>query len=142
MAGRRDPFGDIDELFERLNRQFSELSQAFEGEIGAGVDVDLADRGDELVVTADLPGFDRDDIDLRLEDDRLHIRAEYSADETAEDARYHVRERRHRSVSRAIPLPSPVRADETNAEHNNGVLTVTLPKVEPSDSAGHRIDVE
>ncbi|XVH30351.1 Hsp20/alpha crystallin family protein [Haloferacaceae archaeon DSL9] len=151
MPDRRDPFGDLDELFERLNRQFTDFGRQFEGGMGGmggvgalagGMHVDLAESDDSIVVTADLPGFDRDDIEIRIDEQTLTISAssEETAEQTDEDLHYHKRERHHRTVSRRLRLPTDVEGDEASASYQNGVLTVTLPKVQADE--GHHIDIQ
>jgi len=143
MAGRPNPFRELDELIERMNQQFGELSGGFESQrMLSDVSVDVADQGDQLVVTADLPGFSGDDIDLRVERESLTISAEYEAEETEETAQFHRQERRNESVRRQLPLPEAVEAQDASASYNNGVLTVTLPKLDPESSSGYQIDVE
>lgn len=139
---RRNPFEELEQLFERMSQQVEP------GEWGAlrrdGVSVDVVDLGDELEVTVDLPGYEREDIELTLSEGTLRIEAERETEqEEREDAdvRYVRRERRRESVSRSIRLPEAVEEDEATARYQNGVLTVTLPKVAP-DEAGQRIDIE
>ncbi|GAB6879213.1 Hsp20/alpha crystallin family protein [Halorubrum gandharaense] len=145
---RRDPFREIEELFERMGREFEEFGSDIEPAVSNDVNVDVAETDDELVVTADLPGFERDEIDVELREDALTIAASHTetveeeeAGEEGEEPHYHRRERRQRAVSRRIPLPAPVDAEATTAEYDNGVLTVTLPKQSPEKSDGHSIDV-
>lgn len=150
---RRDPFRDIEELFERMGREFEELGGTLETPMSADVAVDVAEDDEELRVTADLPGFDREEIDVELRDDALTIAAtreetsetdvdvDEGNDNGADDVRYHVRERRTRAVSRRIPLPAPIDPEGASASHTNGVLTVTLPKRSATDSDGHSIDI-
>ncbi|MDB2223946.1 Hsp20 family protein [Halorubrum ezzemoulense] len=164
---RRDPFDEIEELFERMGREFEELGGTLEGtgpEVprfpGArDVDVDVVEDDEAITVVADLPGFDADDVDVELRDDALVIsgsREESSEFDIAEedgaddpddgesgpaDVRYHRRERRRSSVSRRVPIPEPVEADAAAASFDAGVLTVTLPKRSPDDDRGHTIDV-
>jgi HSP20 family protein len=143
MPEKPNPFEELDELIERMNREFGELSRTFEGGgVLAEVAVDVADTGDDIVVTADLPGFDESDIDLRAERDAVTLSAESDRETVADDAHYHRKERSHQSVSRRIPLPSEVDAESATASHTNGVLTVTLPKRDPDAAGGHEIDVE
>ncbi len=156
---RTNPFDDIEQLFGRSpfggDRAWSRDDRT--------ADVDVAEYDDELLVMADLPGYDRETIDVRVTDGRLTIRAERDSshgnatrdDETREltdhhegshddaNRRYLRRERRHESITRSIEIPIPVREDEASATFRNGVLTVTLPK--PTDHRtddGHRIDIE
>ncbi|TKX58485.1 Hsp20/alpha crystallin family protein [Halorubrum sp. SS7] len=162
---RRDPFDEIEDLLERMGREFEELGGTLEGagpEVprfpGAReVDVDVIEDDESITVVADLPGFDADDVDVELRDDALVIAgsreesAEFAAEgDDAADAgdagegdevRYHRRERRLRSVSRRVPVPEPVEADAATASFAAGVLTVTLPKRSPDDDRGHTIDV-
>jgi len=104
--------------------------------------VDVSDHGDELVVVADLPGFDREEIDLSVDDDQLTIAASHQVDaeETDEERSYVHRERASRTVRRSISLPVEVDAEGASAAYSNGVLTVTLPTL--AESSGHRIDID
>lgn len=93
------------------------------------MNIDVEDRDDEFVVTGDLPGFDKEDMDVKLSENTLKISA--NREESTEDERegeYIRQERSRRSVSRTVRLPEPVEEDEVNAHYKNGVLTVTLPK--------------
>jgi HSP20 family protein len=166
---RRDPFDEIEDLLERMGREFEELGGTLEGtgpEVprfpGArDVDVDVIEDDESITVVADLPGFDAADVDVELRDDALVISgsrensAEFavdgeteaeddaaeSADEADDGLRYHRRERRLQSASRRVRIPEPVEVDAAMASFDAGVLTVTLPKRSPDDDRGHTIDV-
>ncbi|MEF8780431.1 MAG: Hsp20/alpha crystallin family protein [Haloferacaceae archaeon] len=142
----RDPFREIEELFERMNRELDGLGGQFDPALsGRDVNVDVAEHDDDLVVTADLPGFHTDDIEVAVDDGSLTIEAdreETLEEEVSEDGpRYHRRERRRTAVSRRVRLPVEVDETEATAQYTNGVLTVTLPKLTAGD-AGHEIEVE
>lgn len=152
MSGRRNPFDEIEELFERMSRNFDDMSRQFQqegapalgGGTASGMSLDVADSDGEYVVTADLPGYGKDDIDVTVEGRRLSIHAERDQEtETGEpdQDRYIRRERRHERLSRTVTLPGEVAEGEASATHQNGVLTITLPKRE-AESSGNRIDVE
>lgn len=132
MSGRRDPFKEIEELFEQLNSGFADLSGEFEevGAAGGGVHVDVADADDEIVVVADVPGFEPEDIDVSVSDRQLRISAEHSAEteQEDEDTHYYRRERTQRAVSRTMTLPTDVDERKASASYENGVLTIELPK--------------
>ncbi|WP_020222210.1 Hsp20/alpha crystallin family protein, partial [Halarchaeum acidiphilum] len=74
---RRNPFDDIDRLFDRLNRQFEDAAEMLEegqgDAFGSGFAVDVEDADDEFVVTVDLPGFEKEDVDVRVQDRSLSI---------------------------------------------------------------------
>jgi len=142
MSEKPNPFEELDELIERMNDQFGELSRTFEGgNVLSEISVDVADHGEEIVLTADLPGFAEEDIDLHADEDSVTLSAAAES-ETVDDAHYHRKERSHQSVSRRVRLPESVDAASATASYTNGVLTVTLPKLDPDAPGGHEIDVE
>ena len=142
----RDPFSELDELFERLNRELDQFGGQFDPSLpGRGVKVDVAEHDDELVVTADLPGFEKDDIEVTIQEGTLTIEADREVESKQEadgddGPRYHRRERSRTAVSRRIRLPAEVDKADARATYANGVLTITLPKLK-SDDGGHTIDV-
>jgi HSP20 family protein len=140
MTRRRNPFDEIERMFDRMSDQFEDVGSVEEIEAGT-ISVDVAENDDEVTVTADLPGYDRDDIELAVRDGRLTIRAEREEETEEEDETYHRRERTHREVTRTLQLPADVEEGDASATYQNGVLTVTLPKAE-SGPEGTRIDVE
>lgn len=146
---RTTPFDDIDRLFERMNRRFAEFDSNL-GEMDRwsapmggirGISMDVANYDEEIVVVADLPGFEKENIDLSVTDDSLTVKATRESDEESESDAYVRRERSSESVQRSISLPAMVDADATSASYNNGVLTVTLPKLEKGEGS-HRIDID
>lgn len=146
MAKRSNPFDELERLLDQMEANFEEAARWWEREPSAtettAVSIDLEDREDELVLTADLPGFDTDDIDVRVTDNTLHLEAEHEeATEEEEEGEYVRRERRRRSVARSVSLPAAVETDDISATYTNGVLRVQMPKSEPS-SGGERIEIE
>lgn len=147
MSSRPNPFREIERLLENMGRQFDDASHMFEGNgpLARFADLeemalDLVDHDDEFVVTVDLPGFERDDIEVTVTDHRLRIEAEHEESLETDDESYLRRERRHRSASRSVRLPDAVDQEAVTATMKNGVLTVTLPKVE--SEAAHTIDIQ
>ncbi|MFC5971274.1 archaeal heat shock protein Hsp14 [Halomarina salina] len=126
---RRNPFEDIERMFEEMNEGF----RAFDTKITRGVAVDVVDQDDSYVVTADLPGYDKDDIDVRLSGNSLTIGASRETESSEEEERYVRQERSSESVSRTLRLPERVDEESTDASYNNGVLTITLGKASEDD---------
>lgn len=137
---RRNPFEEIEEMFERMNDQFGQFDQ-MSTPATQSVSVDLADHDDEFEVTADLPGYDRENIDLSVAERTLRITAERDEETEAGDENYLRRERRRQSVSRSLSLPEPVAETEASATYTNGILTVTLPKATGGEDS-RSIDIE
>lgn len=102
--------------------------------------VDLVEREDEFVATADLPGFERDDVDVRVTGRTLRIAAEHTAIGEGDAERFLRRERGRGSTHRSIRLPEDVDAERVNARLTNGVLIVTLPK--PDVEEARTIEIE
>lgn len=138
MSTRSNPFTDIEQFFERMARQFDESSRAWasEGPLGrlseelSEMPIDLVEHDDEFVVSVDLPGFEKADVDVRVTDHTLHVEAEHEESVDEGDGEYLRRERRHESMRRSIRLPEEVDKENVDARMNNGVLTVTVPKTE------------
>ncbi|MFB6142183.1 MAG: Hsp20/alpha crystallin family protein [Halorientalis sp.] len=129
--------------FQRLERMFEEFPHTempFGSESHTAA-VDVAERDDEFVVTCDLPGFDRDNIDLRVTDHTLHVHAEHESEQEVEDEEYLHRERTRRDVSRSIPLPEDIDEEDVSATFEDGVLTVTLPRRHGESEETHEISI-
>jgi len=121
---RENPFEEIERLFD----QFSTQSEPGAG-LGGSVAVDVADAGDAFEVTADLPGYTSEDIEVTLPDPRtLRINATQETAEQGEDDRRYVRQERSRRTSRTVSLPDRIDEGGAEASYENGVLTVRLPK--------------
>jgi HSP20 family protein len=145
MMRRTNPFDEIERMFGRMSRQFDDMSRQWDGGMmGVGapdIALDVADHDDEVVVTADLPGFEKEDIDLTVSGRTLTISAEREHHAEREEGEYLRRERRAESMRRSISLPEEVDEESAAATYTNGVLTVTLPKVDVEDDSRH-IDIE
>ena len=127
---RRNPFEELESLLERMGRQFEDAAGEWPSGWGSAgsVAVDVVERDDEVVVTADLPGFERETIDIRLAGDTLRIEAHSGTESEAQEGDYVRRERGERSARRTVSLPGPVDEEGVSATYRNGVLTVTLPR--------------
>lgn len=135
----RNPFDEIERMFDRMSHQFESLD---EGILKGSVAIDVEDTDDSYVVAADLPGFEQEDLTVEYAGKTVSITAskDDSSEKMDEQSQYIRRERRQRSVSRSVRLPGDVDTEEAEAEYNNGVLTVTLPKVD-RDSDGEDIPI-
>ncbi|MFD1562644.1 Hsp20/alpha crystallin family protein [Haloarchaeobius amylolyticus] len=150
MSMDRNPLRNLERQFEQLRQQFEEMVNRWDGEqfdvpqsgiATGGIGVDLADRGDKFILTADVPGFESEDIDLRLSDETLHITAEHEQAEREEGDERYIKSERTRRMHRSIRLPEPVDEDAVEAKYENGVLTITLPKTEPGELDGETIEI-
>lgn len=137
---RRNPFEELEDMLERMSKQV-ETGVPGGLPVVKGIAVDVADRDQKYVVTADLPGYETEDIEVKVTEGRLRIDAERETGVDEEAEEYLFTERRRESVSRTIRLPEPVEENGVTAEYANGVLTITLPKEEIGEE-GHHIEIE
>lgn len=89
--------------------------------------VDIITKGDDLIVTADLPGVKPEDVQIEADDSSLIIRGESRNERQRDEQGYFYSERSYGTFYRRLPLPPGVNANNANAQFNNGVLEITLP---------------
>jgi HSP20 family protein len=139
MAKPTNPFKDLTQVFERMHEEFDEIARKWDSEelpmeptTTSSIRIDLEDHDEELVLTAELPGFDSEDIDVRVTGQTLELEAEHEESEKEETSEYIRQERRRASAVRSVPLPVDIEAEDVSASYSNGVLTVRMPKTEPA----------
>ena len=141
---RWDPFHNLASLQEQVNR-------LFEGNLPHDRDqstltawaptVDIYETEDEVVIKADLPEVAEKDIDLRVENNMLTIRCERKLEQKVKEENYLRMERSYGFFTRSFSLPNTVNTEQIHAQHNDGVLTVTLPKRAESKPKQVKINV-
>ena len=138
----RRPANEFMSLRDAMDRLFDEsfLRPFGDGGVAASAPaVDVAETNDKVLVTATMPGVKPEDIKITLTGDVLQISGETKAEIERQDATYHVRERRFGSFSRSIPMPTSVVSDKVEAEFENGVLKLALPKAEEARPKAIRV---
>jgi HSP20 family protein len=144
-----DPFlslhREMNRLFDDVFRGSTGQMPSSQGQGGEGgmlmPHIDVSETERELKICAELPGVSEKDIDVRLEDDVLVIRAEKKFERKDEKENYHFMERSYGTFQRAVRLPGPVDPDQVQASFDNGVLTVTVPKSEQQERS-RRIQIQ
>ncbi len=128
---RWEPFREARRMHDMLDRMMdrSMIDPFWSGAAGT-LPLDMYQTDDEIVIKASAPGLTADDLEISVTGETLNIRGELQAEDVKEGARYHIRERRVENFSRSIQLPTMVQADKAKADFENGILTLTLPKVE------------
>ena len=91
---------------------------------------EMYEEKDQLVVKTELPGIQKEELDVSLEGDVLTIKAKKKQEEVTEDATYYTRERHYGEYYRSVSLPFHVDGDKTSATFENGLLELRLPKAE------------
>jgi len=128
------PFSELNTLQREMNRVFDSFLRGTEeeGEFGGTwrPDVDIKETPDAIILQAELPGMKKEDIKLTVHDNTLEISGEKKQEEQKKDENYHRIERVYGKFYRSFTLPSMIDAAKINAVFKDGVLHITLPKVE------------
>ena len=95
---------------------------------------EVYEKGDRLVVRADIPGIKPEEIDISVDDDMLTIKGERKFESEVKDEDYYSCELSYGRFSRSIMLPSKVQSDKVKANYDDGILEITLPKASESKS--------
>lgn len=102
--------------------------------------IDVFDTKDAVVLKAELAGMDPDDIQIEVEDNVLTVKGERRFEEAVDEERYYRVERRFGSFQRSLALPQGVRGEDISASYEDGILTISVPKVE--EEKPKRIEVK
>lgn len=133
---RFDPLGEMVSLRHAMDRLFEDsfVSPGGWRTVAGGESItppiDVHETDDHLVVTAVLPGIRPDDLDITMTGQTLTLRGEFKeADEVNRD-QYLYRERRYGTFNRTVQLPVRVEGDQAEAQFNDGILTLSIPKAD------------
>ena len=126
---------ELDALFEDFWRGFNQPRYRLARTRPAfSPRVNLIDREQELLLEADVPGLEKEDLDITINDDIVTLKGERKTEKVEEDEStgecYHCRETTYGAFERSFRLPEKVQSDKASAALKNGVLTLTLPKAE------------
>ena len=141
------PRGSLFDVRNEADRLFDTLlpDAPWRGDVPGGSwapSVDISEANGELVVAAELPGLNRDDVSIRIENNVLTLKGEKNKEEEKEGTNYYRVERRCGNFTRSFALPNTVDANKVKAAFKDGVLTITLPKTEEAKGKEIPIEVE
>jgi HSP20 family protein len=133
-----DPFNPITGLMNLFTQR------AFPGDLLGEWNmpaVDIHEKEDGYVVKADLPGYSKEELDIRIDDNVLTLSAQHSEELKNESDGYLRQERRSSSFHRSFQFDAGIDHEKVKADYTNGVLTLELPKTEPHNR-GRRIELQ
>ncbi|UCB52177.1 MAG: Hsp20/alpha crystallin family protein [Candidatus Zixiibacteriota bacterium] len=129
------PFRDVVSVQDEMNRLFDDIFghgparvQWTDGVWNPSVDV--SEDKDNVVVRAEMPGLNKDDVKISVQDNVLTLKGEKKQEKEEKESDYHRIERSYGSFCRSFQLPTAVEADKIKASYRDGVLNITLPKTE------------
>jgi len=143
---RWEPFRDLMATQRDFDRLFREAFSpaAGEGEVSTRTwapPVDIYENGDSLVLKAEVPGINPDDVEIRVEDNTLYLKGERKFEKEVKEQNYHRIERSYGTFTRTFSLPNSIDADKVVANYRDGVLTLTMPKKEEAKPKTIKINV-
>lgn len=122
---KRNEFDLFDEMFG--------MDPFFEKRESKLMKTDIKEKGDKYIIDVDLPGYEKENIDLEIEDGYLKVTAKVNkdVDESDEDEKYIHKERYYGECSRSFYIGKNIKEEDIKAAFKNGILTLTIPKEEP-----------
>ena len=141
-----NPFRDLRTMQDQMSRL---LDQAWSRESGEELReglwqpaVDIYEDETSVVIKAEVPGIDQNEIEVRIEDNTLTLRGERKHDTTIQKENYHRVERYYGSFQRSFALPHTIDQGNVQATCEKGILTVTLPKREETKPKQIKVEVK
>lgn len=125
-----DPFEEISNFRKEMDKFMDDFWA--DDNLMKGVkqpSVDIENKKNELEITADLPGIDKKDIEINLEEDKVEIKANKKKESEVKKKNFYKQERSFSGFYRAFALPAPVDPDKAKSSFSNGTLKITLPKI-------------
>ncbi len=143
---RWEPFRDLVTTQDRFNRPFND---AFSGAFGEAEKplrawmpaVDIFETKDSLVLKAELPGINPDDVEVRVEDNTLYLKGERKFQKDVKEENLHRLERSYGAFTRSFVLPNSIDSGKVQAAYQDGILTLTMPKREEAKPKTIKINV-
>jgi HSP20 family protein len=144
---RWEPFRDPVSTQDCFNQLFNDtFARAFDDQHGVSSrvwvpPVDIYETGDSLVLKAELPGINPNDVEIRVEDNTLYLKGERKFEKEVKEENLHRVERSYGTFTRSFALPNTIDSDKVKAEYENGILTLTMPKREEAKPRTIKISV-
>ena len=146
---RWSPMRELEEMRRNLDKLFGEYVEPAVRQplISKGApaslvpDIDIYERKGEIVIRTDLPGVEKEQIDLTITKDTLTVKAEAKKEEDIRPEDYYVQERSYGTYMRTVQLPQDVDSAKAKASFKNGVLEIAFPKKEEAKTTEIKVDI-
>ncbi len=125
---RMNPFSEFDRLSEMLDRVVGAPSQYGAANGGSVLPMDIMEKEGSLVIQTAMPGINPDEIDISIEGDVLSIKGEHRQEEELKEAKIYRREVVRGEMTRSVRLPENLDLEKVEADFNNGMVTITIPR--------------
>ena len=143
---RWEPFQDLLATQQHFNKLFNDTFSRVGSEEDLAARawtpaVDIYETDQDLVLRAELPGINPNDVEVRVEDNTLYLKGERKFDNEVKDGNYHRVERAYGMFTRSFALPGSIDPNHVVAEYKDGLLTLTMPKREEAKPKTIKINV-
>jgi HSP20 family protein len=142
---RWDPYRELSSLADRFNRSFGAPARTRDEDFSLGTwmpPVDIREEKDKIVLTAELPGFQPDQVEIQMENGLLTVKGERKFEDEKEGRNYHRVERSYGTFTRSFTLPNNVNRDAIKANFGDGLLSIEMPKREDAKPRQIKITAE
>ena len=143
---RWEPFREINTLRRQMDRLFEDMGSLTGWErperLTYAPAIELKETDEAMILKAQVPGIEAKDLDVEVTRDSVILSGEHRQEERTEEKGYYRSEFRYGSFRRVVPLPTEVKTDKVKAEFKDGVLMLTLPKIEEEVRKAVKIRLE
>lgn len=136
-----NPFREMENLNRDMTGFFNDMPFGFFTK-NATPRVDVYETGKDVVVKAEIPGVSKEDLNIYIDENSIRLSGQMKKDTEYKDENAYRTERYYGSFTRTIPLPVDVKSDQAKADYKDGILSVTVPKVEAGKLKGRRIEIQ
>ncbi|RJR06538.1 Hsp20/alpha crystallin family protein [Candidatus Parcubacteria bacterium] len=136
-----NPLKDMDNLGKDISNFFDFSPFRFFGGMSSPR-VDVYQTDTDVIVKAEVPGISKEDLNVYVDENSIRLSGQAKRGNEYKDENIYRTERYYGSFSRTIPLPVEVKSEQTKAEYKDGILSISVPKVEPTKMKGRRIDIQ
>jgi HSP20 family protein len=131
--------GDMFDQMQKMMEELQNKGMGFASDLTQSTPIDIREEDGELVISADMPGVEKEEINVKADENSVEISAESSAEVKEENEKYFRKERRSRKFRRTVPWPKNIDPDTVTAEYEDGVLEVSA---EVEEDGGKEVEVE
>jgi HSP20 family protein len=134
---RRD--GDMFDQMQKMMEELQNKGMGIASDLTQNVPIDIREEYGELIISADMPGVEKEEINIKADAESVEISAESSAEVKEENEKYFRRERRSRAFRRTVSWPKNVDPETVSAEYEDGVLEISA---ELDEDTGKTVEIE
>ncbi len=134
-------FGNIHNTIQQYFDDFSSMESSFNTE-SFSPRIDISEKGNQLIIDAEVPGVKKEDLKITLQDNILTIEGEKKNVSDEDERRYYKTERSYGSFKKSFTLPEDVDSEKVDAKFKNGVLEILLNKIEEEAPVEKVIEVK